>query len=63
MLGLAGAAAVSRILSSLLFGVSPLDPLTFITMLLIVFAAAALASYAPTVRATRIDPAAALRHE
>ena len=63
LLGLAGAAAVSRILSSLLFGVSPLDPLTFVTMVLIVFAAAVLASYAPTARATRIDPAAALRHE
>ncbi|PYT30603.1 MAG: hypothetical protein DMG57_07730 [Acidobacteria bacterium] len=63
LLGLAGAAAVSTILSSLLFGVSPLDPLMFLTMLLIVFTAAALASYAPTVRATRIDPAAALRHE
>jgi putative ABC transport system permease protein len=62
-LGLTAAAAVSRILSSLLFGVSPLDALTFLSMLFVLFAVAFLASYAPTARAARIEPAAALRHE
>jgi putative ABC transport system permease protein len=63
LLGLTGAAAVSRILSSLLFGISPLDPLTFVSMLLVFVAVACLASCAPAGRAARMDPAAALHHE
>ena len=63
MLGLAGAAAVSKMLSAVLFGVSPLDPLTFCVMLLVLLAAALLATYLPAYRASRIDPAVALRHE
>lgn len=63
LIGLAAAAAASRILSSLLFGISPLDPLTFVTMWLVLFAVAYIASYAPAGRAARIDPAAALRHQ
>lgn len=61
--GIAGAAAVSKMLSSVLFGVSPLDPFTFSGMLLVLFAAALLATYLPAYRASRIDPSAALRHE
>ena len=63
IIGLAGAAAVSKMLSAVLFGVSPLDPFTFGTMLLVLFAAAFLATYIPAYRASRIDPAVALRHE
>jgi putative ABC transport system permease protein len=63
ILGLAGAAAVSKMLSAVLFGVSPLDPFTFAGMLLVLFAAAFLATYLPAYRASRIDPAVALRHE
>jgi putative ABC transport system permease protein len=63
VLGLAGAAAVSKMLSAVLFGVSPLDPFTFAGMLLVLLAAALLATYLPAYRASRIDPCEALRHE
>src|SRR5260221_51225 len=62
-LGLAGAAAVSRILNSVLFGVSPLDPIAFFGMLLLLFVVACTASFLPADRAAQTDPAAALRHE
>jgi macrolide transport system ATP-binding/permease protein len=63
ILGLTGAAAISKMLSSVLFGVSPLDPFTFAGMLLVLLAAALLATYLPAYRASRIDPSEALRHE
>ena len=63
VLGLAGAAAVSKMLSAVLFGVSPLDPFTFAGMLLVLLAAALFATYLPAYRASRIDPSEALRHE
>jgi predicted permease len=63
LLGLAVAAAVSRILTSVLFGVSPLDPIAFLGMLLLLFVVACTASFLPAHRAARTDPAAALRHE
>jgi putative ABC transport system permease protein len=62
-LGLAGAAAASRLLASLLFNVAPTDPLTFGGIGLLVAAVALLASAVPAWRATRIDPMVALRHE
>jgi ABC-type antimicrobial peptide transport system permease subunit len=59
LIGVAGALALSRMLSSLLFGVSPRDPVTLGT----VCAVAALASLLPALRATNIDPMEALRCE
>jgi putative ABC transport system permease protein len=63
VIGLSGAAMLSRYLESLLFGVTPLDPVTF-TAAAAVFALVALAAaYGPTRRATRVNPLVALRGE
>ena len=61
--GLAGAAALTRLLGSLLFGVNPLDPLTYAAVSLGLIAAAIMASYIPALRAMRVDPAETLRSE
>ena len=61
--GLAGAFALTRIISSLLYEVSPTDPLTFLCVLLILSGVATLASYIPARRATKIDPMEALTCE
>ena len=61
--GLAGALAVTRLLSSLLYGVSSADAITFVAVSLVLTAVALLASYLPSRRATRIDPLVALRYE
>jgi ABC-type lipoprotein release transport system permease subunit len=50
-----------RLMKSLLFGISPLDPFTYIAVPLMLGAAAALASYLPARRAASIDPVVALR--
>jgi putative ABC transport system permease protein len=61
--GLAGAFASTRYLSSLLFGITPLDPATFVAVALVFAAVALFASYVPARRATRVDPLVALRSE
>ncbi len=61
--GLAGALALTRFLSKLIFGVKPTDPLTFILVPLILTAVAMLASYFPARRAMKVDHIVALRYE
>jgi putative ABC transport system permease protein len=63
LVGLAASAAVTKIMSKLLFGVSPLDPLTFLSTSFLLLLAGIIASYAPARRAARIDPMTALRQE
>ena len=62
-LGLIAASMIVQLMKSLLFGVTPLDPWTFIAVPLILTAAAALASHLPARRASRLDPIVALRYE
>jgi len=62
-IGLAGAVALTRLMKSLLFGISPLDPLTYAAVPVVLVAAAMLASYLPARRASAVDPAEALRAE
>ena len=63
VLGIAGAAATTRVLESLLFGIRPLDPLTFATMPIVLVIAALLATYLPARRALAVDPAETLKSE
>jgi len=61
--GLVGAYAVTRVMKSLLFGVTSTDPFTFSSVTLLLCSVALLASYIPARRAMRVDPMAALRDE
>ena len=63
VIGLGAAAAVAQVMRTLLFGVSPLDPLSFAAVPLILAAAAALASFLPACRAAAVNPADTLRAE
>jgi putative ABC transport system permease protein len=62
-MGLAGALGLTRLMESLLFGISPLDPVTFTAMPIVLAAAAVLASYLPARRAVAVDPVETLRAE
>jgi ABC-type antimicrobial peptide transport system permease subunit len=62
-LGLAGAFALTRFMSGLLFGIGARDPLTFVALPLGLLVVAALATLIPAARATRVDPSIALRAE
>ncbi len=62
-IGLLGASVATRALRSLLFGVGPTDPFTFIAITLLVAVVALLACYLPARKATKVDPLIALRHD
>jgi ABC-type antimicrobial peptide transport system permease subunit len=63
VLGLLASFAISRLVASLLFGVTPNDPMIFASVPLLLSMVAMLASYFPARQATRVDPVVALRAE
>lgn len=63
MVGIACALGFSRLLTSLLYGVKPTDPLSLLVTIAILLATSALAAWGPAHRASRVDPAITLRHE
>ena len=62
-IGALAALALGRFLESMLYGVSPVDPLTYTGVIVVLAAVALLASWIPAARATRVEPVAALREE
>ena len=62
-IGLVGSFALSRLITSMLFGIAPTDPMTFVAVSAILLAIGLLASWLPARRATRIDPISALRSD
>lgn len=63
VIGIAASLAITHLMSSLLFGVSATDPLTFVGVAALLSSVALLASYLPARRAMRVDPMVALRYE
>ena len=62
-IGLAAALGLTRLMESQLFGVSPLDPLSYVAVSSVFLLGAVVASYLPARRAARVDPLVALRYE
>jgi ABC-type antimicrobial peptide transport system permease subunit len=62
-IGLGAAFGITRFLSSLLFAISPLDPITHVAMTSLLLLVAGIASYVPARRATKVDPMVSLRCE
>ena len=63
LVGLGAAIAIARALRSLLFGITPTDPVSLGGIVLILLLTSSLACYLPARRAARVDPMVALRHE
>jgi putative ABC transport system permease protein len=62
-IGIAGAFALARVMSNLIYGVKPTDPLTFVSVAFLLGAVALGASIIPAYRAAKVDPLVALRYE
>jgi putative ABC transport system permease protein len=62
-LGLMGAVASTRLLRDMLFGIKPVDPLTFVAMTLLLICISLVACFLPARRATKVDPMNVLRSE
>ncbi|MFL6519530.1 MAG: ADOP family duplicated permease [Chthoniobacterales bacterium] len=63
VIGLAAAFVLTRVMATLLFGITATDPVTFLTISFVLLVVAMLASYIPSVRAMRVDPMVALRYQ
>jgi ABC-type antimicrobial peptide transport system permease subunit len=63
VVGLAAAATLTRLMSTLLFGITPLDPVTYVAVAVVLTTATVLASYVPARRAASVDPVEALTVE
>jgi putative ABC transport system permease protein len=63
VLGVAGALSLTRVLRTMLFNITPFDTLTFASAVFVLGAVAVVASLAPALRASRVDPVTALHHE
>jgi putative ABC transport system permease protein len=63
VLGIGAGLALARVIRTILYGISPTDPLTLAAVSVVLLAVAALASWLPARRAARVDPVVALRYE